>query len=308
MAKDLEPTKEPTQKEDRENGPVEDEMEEPRGRAPEKGETVADFFSLHEVFRRVMATAHEELSRPNRLLFWSGLTGGLVIGFSLLARASVMAKAPGQSELVGNLLYPIGFIILILGRYQLFTENTLTPVTLVLTRLASLRNLLRLWTVVFLANMVGTMLFALFLGPFQVMSPEATELAIGFGVHLVSATWLSAFAKAILAGALMATIVWLVHAARAMIARIVIIWLLIYLQVTGELFHSVVGALEVQYSMFQGAVTLGSYLWDFQIPVTLGNIVGGVVFVAILNYIQLPDADETKTQLTMREWFLGRRE
>ena len=276
------------------------------GSPPERGAAVSDFFALGEVFHRVVATAHEELSRPNRLLFWSGVAGGLVLGMSFLGHIFMSLHAPEGNPLVGNLLYPIGFIILILGRYQLFTENTLTPVTLVLTRLASLRDLATLWGVVLLGNLLGALVFAAFLGPFQVLSPEAIQLGVGFGEHLVSATWLSAFGKAILAGWLMAIIVWLVHAARETFARIVVIWLVIYLQVTADLFHSISGAIEVQFAMFQGAVPLGSYLWDFQIPVALGNAVGGVVFVAILNYVQLGEEEEPgERRLPLGEWIYG---
>lgn len=277
--------------------------------APEQGEAVADFFALSEVFHRVVATAREELGRSSKQLFWSGLAGGLVLGMSLVARAALTALAPDQDPLIGNLLYPLGFVILILGRYQLFTENTLTPVTLVLLRLASVRNLLRLWTAVLVANLIGAFLFAGFLGPFHILSPEANELAIGFGEHLVSAPWIEAFGRAILAGWLLAIVVWLIHAARETLARIVLIWLLIYLQVTADLFHSVVGALEVLYAMFQGAVTVGEYLWDFQIPVTLGNIVGGVIFVAVLNYIQVSEEElrrQLGVKLSFRDWILGK--
>ena len=277
--------------------------------APEKAAAVPDFFSLHEVFHRVIVTGHHELTRPNRLLFWSGLAGGLALGMSIIARAAITALAPDNDPLIGNLLYPIGFIILILGRYQLFTENTLTPVTLVLTRRASVRDLLRVWAVVFAANILGALLFAAALGPLHVLSGEASELAVGFGEHLVSEPWVETFGKAVLAGWLLAIIVWLVHAARETLARIVVIWLLIYLQVSADLFHSVVGALEVQYAMFHGAVSFGSWIFDFQIPVTLGNAVGGVVFVAVLNYVQLNEEDippaARRKRLSGRDWLLG---
>ena len=291
-------------------GDAEDTSTSP-AEAPREGEAISDFFDLSEVFHRVLATAHHELSRPVRLLFWSGLAGGLALGMSLVARAALTAEAPGNNALIGNLLYPIGFIILILGRYQLFTENTLTPVTLVLTRFASLRDLFVLWGVVFAANILGALMFAGLLGPLHVLSDEASRLAVGFGEHLVSAPWIEAFGRAVIAGWLLAIVVWLVHASRETLARIVVIWLLIYLQISGDLFHSVVGALEVQYAMFQGAVTLRAYIFNFQIPVTLGNIVGGVVFVAVLNYMQLGSDDEPeegrRRKLSARDWILGSR-
>jgi len=281
---------------------------DPSEEAPQEGKAVEDYFGLDEIFKRVLATADEELAKPNRLLFWSGLAGGLVLGLSLLARAALTAKVPEQSQLLGDLLYPIGFIILIMGRYQLFTENTLTPMTLVLTRLTSWAGLLRLWGIVFAANVLGAAVFAGLLGPLHILSPEAVEVAVGFGEHLTSAPWLEAFGRAIMAGWLLAALVWLVHAAREAVARIVAIWLLIYLQTIADLFHCIVGSVEVLFVVFHGGVTLAEYLTAFLIPVTLGNTVGGVVFVAVLNYMQYSEAEhfENRKRLGWREWVTGK--
>ena len=113
--------------------------------APEEGSAVEDFFSTDDIFQRVLATAAHELERPTSTFIWGALAAGLILGFSFLARAVVTAAVPGQPSLVGDLLYPIGFIFVILGRYPLYTENTLTPVTLALTRFSSLRDILRIW-------------------------------------------------------------------------------------------------------------------------------------------------------------------
>ena len=278
--------------------------------APAEADAVPDFFNLDEIYRRVLATADEELGRSNGLLFWSGLTAGLVLGLCILARAVFTALVPFDSSgLVANLLYPVGFIFLILGRYQLFTENTLTPVALVLTRLASLPDLLRIWGVVLVANVVGAALFALLLAFTGVLSAEATTAAIGFGEHLIEEGWWDAFYKAILAGWLLAGIVWLVHAARDTLSRVVLIWLLIYLQVSADLFHCIVGSVEVLFLMFKGGAGLGDYLFRFLIPVVSGNTLGGVVFVAFLNYMQFGEDkgqfSERGDKLSWREWLTG---
>ena len=282
----------------------------PKNEAPHEGDAVKDYFNLDEIFKRVLATADEELARRNGLLFWSGLAGGLVLGLSLLAKAALTAEAPNNNVLVGDLLYPIGFIILILGRYQLFTENTLTPMTLVLTRLACWRDLFRIWGIVFIANLIGAAIFAGLLGPLHVLSPEATRLALEFGEHLVSETWIAAFGKAVMAGWLLAVLVWLVHAAREALARIVLIWALIYLQTAAGLFHCIVGSVEVFFLVFNGGASLGEYLNNFLIPVTLGNTIGGVFFVAVLNYMQFGEDDNRFSnygdKLSWKQWFLGR--
>ncbi|CAN5857105.1 formate/nitrite transporter family protein [soil metagenome] len=286
-------------------------LTEPSEQAPTEGEAVEDFFGTDEIFLRVLATAGHELEQPLHTFAWGSLAAGLFIGFCFVARATLTAALPegGGRELIGNLLYPIGFIFVILGRYPLYTENTLTPVTLALTRFASLPGLLRVWGVSFSLNLVGAFLFALLLATTGIFSSSVAETARGFGEHLLDATWADAFFKAVLAGWLLAGLVWLVHAARDTIARLILIWLVIYLQVSADLFHCIVGSVETLYFVLTGGATFGAYLIEFLLPVALGNTVGGVVFVAVLNYAQfsggkgaLADYGE---RLSWRVWLLG---
>ncbi len=203
-----------------------------------------------------------------------------------MARAVVTAAVPGQPLLVGDLLYPIGFIFVILGRYPLYTENTLTPVTLALTRFSSLRDLLRIWGFSYLPNLVGASVFALILAATNIMRPDTAEVALHMGEHLLEAPWADAFFRAVLAGWLLAGLVWLVHAAHDTVSRLLLIWLVIYLQVSAELYHCIVGSVKALYVVFRGDASFSAYLGDFLVPVTLGNTVGGVVFVAVLNWAQ----------------------
>ena len=280
--------------------------------APDEGTAVDDFFSTDDIFRRVLATAIHELERPTGTFIWGALAAGLIVGFSFLARVVVSAEVPGASALVGNLLYPIGFIFVILGRYPLYTENTLTPVTLALTRFSSLRDLVRIWGLSYLPNLAGAFLFALMLARAGVLNPDAAEVARGIGEHLLEARWSEAFARAVLAGWLLAGLVWLVHAARDTIARLVLVWLVIYLQVSAELYHCIVGSTEVLYAVLVGSSSFGAYLNDFLVPVTLGNTVGGVVFVAVLNWAQFSadkgHGSDLGARLSWREWVLGRKQ
>jgi len=285
---------------------------EARQQAPGEGTAVEDFFSTDDIFRRVLATAAHELERPASTFIWGSLAAGLIVGFSFLARAVVSAETEGLPLLVGNLLYPIGFIFVILGRYPLYTENTLTPVTLALTRFASLWDLLRIWSLSYVPNLVGAFLFALLLASTGVFRPETAEVARGIGEHLLEARWSDAFSRAVLAGWLLAGLVWLVHAARDTVSRLLLIWLVIYLQVSAELYHCIVGSVEVLYLVLVGGASFGAYLTDFLVPVTLGNTLGGVVFVAVLNWAQF-SADkghgtDLGPRLSWREWLLGRKQ
>jgi len=279
--------------------------------APAAGHAVRDYFSTDEIFHRVAASAEEEFSRSTRLLFFSGLAAGLSIGLSFLARAAATGQLPAEtSGMIGNLLYPIGFLLIVLGRYQLFTENTLTPVTLVLTRIASLPMLLRNWGVVLIANLIGAGILAVLLAGTGIFEPEAEEAALSFAEHAFELGWGDLFFKGIIAGWLVASMVWLVHAARDTVSRIIIVFFVMYLVPTLDLYHCVIGACEAIYYVLKGGTDIFTAGGLFFLPVLLGNTVGGVLLVAILNFSQtrddlFPNRDLQQVELTWREWFFG---
>ncbi|MGI9175530.1 MAG: formate/nitrite transporter family protein [Rhodothermales bacterium] len=282
-------------------------LEESREGAPSAGEAVTDIFSTEEVFQRIIARADEEFSQPRRLLFFSGLAAGLITSLSFLSRAALSA-AVGTPEpgLVSNLLYPVGFIFIVIGHYQLFTETTLTPVTLVITRLASLPRLLMIWGLVFVANILGAAIAAYFLAHTGTLDPDATKVALAMGTHALEVTWGALFSKGIIAGWLVAGMVWLVHAVRSGVARLLIIYLLMYMIPSADLYHCIIGSSETFYAFFRGEATLLGVLWDFITPVTLGNTTGGVLLVALLNFAQTRETRfPDRVVLSWRAWFLG---
>ena len=275
--------------------------------APAAGHAVRDLFSTDEIFQRIVATADEEFVRSNRLLFFSGLAAGLSIGLSFVARATMTASS--GSALVGGILYPVGFLLIVLGRYQLFTENTLTPVTLVLTRIASVPQLLRVWGVVLVANVAGAALVGLVLATTGVLDPEAMAVAREIAAHGLEVPTGALFWKGVFAGWLVASMVWLNHAARDSAARFFIVFAVMFLVPAAGLFHCIIGACEALFLVFQGAAGLGEAARFFG-AVVVGNTVGGVLLVALLNYSQtrqqrFPHHDPDELALTWREWLFG---
>ncbi|UPM44693.1 formate/nitrite transporter family protein [Halocatena salina] len=297
------------QPEDRE---LRETIDRSRRGAPAAGEAVRDRFSADEIFQRVTATADDEVERSTRLLFFSGLAAGLSIGATFLARSAMTAANPADPTVMGNLLYPLGFVIIVLGSYQLFTENTLTPVTLVLTRLASIPQLLRLWTIVLVANVIGAGIMAYLLATTSILDPVATETAHQFGEHALSVSWSGLFYKGVFAGGLVATMVWLVHAARDTLSRLLIVYGIMFTIPAADLFHCVVGACEVLFLAFTGTAGFSTVFFEFFVPVVLGNTVGGVVFVALVNFSmtenrRFPERDRRRLELPWSEWLFGTR-
>ncbi len=264
---------------------------------PATGANLDDWFSFSEIFRRVLASAHEELSRSSTPLFWSGVAAGLALGLTFLSR--VVFSEIGSSPLIGNLLYPIGFILIVLGRYQLFTENTLTPVALVLTGLAKARQLTRLWLVVLAGNLVGAIGMAALLAWSDVFTPTAADVAEKLGAHALEASTSTVLARAVIAGWIVASMVWLLHGARDTLARFAIVWSLMYLIGVADLFHVVTGTLEVTYPVFSGAADWAG-VPAFVATVLLGNVIGGVLFVAVLNSAQFGREDGGRLAARLR--------
>jgi formate/nitrite transporter FocA (FNT family)/protein-disulfide isomerase len=290
---------------------LESRLNQSRSGAPAAGEAIRDMFSTDEIFHRIVATADEDFSRSTRLLFLSGIAAGLSIGLSFVARAALSGAVPEDtSGLIGNILYPLGFILIVGGKYQLFTENTLTPVTHVLTRIASIPDLFRIWGSVLFANVVGAGALAFVLANTNILTPEAAEAARQFGSHALEVPWNDLFWKGVLAGWIVASMVWLTHAVRDSTTRFLIVFSLMYLIPSADLFHCIIGACEVLYMIFLGLADLQQFAYFFS-AVTIGNTMGGVLLVAILNYSQtrqekFPDRDCGQLELGWSEWLFGK--
>jgi formate/nitrite transporter FocA (FNT family) len=273
--------------------------------APAAGWAVGDRFSGDEIFHRVLASAEEEISTGTMELIFSGLAAGFAITLTFVGHAAVTEYFP-QNEVLAAVLYPIGFIYIILGRYQLYTENTLPPVALVLARLASLPLLFRVWGLVLLGNLIGACLGAFVLAHSHVLATEAARAGAGFASHGLELGWWDVFWKAIFAGWIVGGIVWLDHASRDTIARFFLIYIAFYTISATQLYHVVTAACDAFYYVFYAGAGLFHVLYAFWLPVFLGNTIGGVFLVALVNYAQIEDRRVPEVrELSVREVFFS---
>lgn len=241
---------------------------------------------VYEIVRR---DGVAELERPMVSMVWSGIAAGIVIGFSVLGEALLASHLPDMPSrpLIDNLGYSFGFLIVILGRLQLFTENTITTV-IPLCNHPSLRNfgaVLRLWLVVFGANLAGTMLAAAFIAYSGAFSPEILGAIGEIGRHMMQNTAWEMFVRAIPAGILIAAIVWMLPSAGG--SGFWIILLFTYLIALGEFTHVVAGSTEAGFLLLTGQIDLGGALLQFLGPVFAGNVVGGTLIFTLLAYGQV---------------------
>lgn len=271
--------------------------------APAAGWAIGDRFSWDEIHQRLLASAAEEIDSSVRELFFSGVTAGIAIVLTFIGFAVGRAQFP-ENDFLAAILYPVGFIYIILGRYQLYTENTLPPVKLVLVRFAGLPLLLRLWSTVLVANLVGAALGALLLARTHVLSPDAVAAGAEFALHGYEVGAWTAFFKALFAGWLVAGVVWLGYAARDSVTRLLLIYIVFYMIGVAELFHVVTAAADVLFFVFLGAPGpgLAALATGFWLPVLLGNTVGGVLVFTLLVYAQAESArPEDVPVLSLRE-------
>lgn len=242
-----------------------------------------------EIHEAIRVEGEHELSRPVSALFLSALAAGLSMGFSFLAEAALSQALPSAqwTPLVSKLGYCVGFLIVILGRQQLFTENTLTPILALFTNPSKkcFGLLLRLWAVVLGANMLGALLFALFIAKTPVFAGPTTSAFTEIGMHLFEIGGTTTFLRGILGGWLVALMVWLLPFAET--ARPWIIIIITYLIGIGHLSHIVAGSVETFYVFCIGSVTLTELMGQFWLPALFGNVIGGVGFVATLHQAQV---------------------
>jgi formate-nitrite transporter family protein len=241
------------------------------------------------VYKAILKEGEEELERSSSALFWSGLAAGLSMGFSMIAEGLLHAYLPDEHwrPLVAKFGYSAGFLIVILGRQQLFTENTLTPVLPLLQRRphATLANVGRLWLIVLAANLVGALLVALVVANTELFNLSVREAFSEIGRKALEPAFGNMVLRGIFAGWLIALMVWLLPFAET--ARVWVIILITYLVGLGNFSHIIAGAVEVFTVASMGQESWARVLGGYIVPTLIGNVLGGVTLVAMLNHAQI---------------------
>ncbi len=202
---------------------------------------------VHESIRR---EGEDELRRPSSALAWSGFAAGLSMGFSLVAQGLLRVSLPDTPwrSLISRFGYSIGFLIVVLGRQQLFTENTLTPILPLLAHRdgATLCQVARLWGIVLIANLVGACLFAWVIGSTSIFDADVRRTFAEIGGEALNGDFWTTLLRAIFAGWLIALMVWLLPFAE--MARVSVIIIITYVVGLGRFSHIIVGSVETFYS------------------------------------------------------------
>ncbi len=241
---------------------------------------------VHEVVRR---SGDEELSRPFWSLWWSGLSAGFGMSTSVLGEALLGSMLPDSpwKPAVASIGYTLGFLIVILGRLQLFTESTLSAVIPVVTKpdWHNLWRLVRLWAIVLFANLTGTLIIALLASNGWIGFPDHLAFMLDLSRKLLDHDWLSTMRGGIPAGFFLAAIAWSMPGGRGQ--EFWITFLFTYFIALGHFSHVIAGSGEVWLLAISGQATFGWAIFGYIVPALIGNVIGGTVLFALLAHAQV---------------------
>lgn len=241
------------------------------------------------VFEIVRREGAEEMTRPASSLFWSGIAAGFALSFSLAVKGIFTAiTEPGLArDLIGPMGYVIGFLIVVFGRLQLFTENTIAailPIAANFTR-SNVYRMGRLYLIVLSANLIGAALSACVMSFTPVLKPEHFAGALDVARHAMEPTALETLALGVPAGFLVAAMVWMLSAAKG--NEFFIVATIIYALALGEFAHVIVGTVEVGILVIAQEMNILEGVVGFILPALAGNVIGGTVLFAMLAYAQI---------------------
>uniref|UniRef100_A0A923FEN9 Formate/nitrite transporter family protein n=1 Tax=Pseudomonas zanjanensis TaxID=2745496 RepID=A0A923FEN9_9PSED len=241
---------------------------------------------LHEIIR---TQGNLELERSVAALWWSALAAGLTMGLSLMAMGLLNSRLPDHEgfKVIASFGYCAGFLAVILARQQLFTENTLTAVLPIMSKptLGNFGRLFRLWGVVLLGNLCGTLLVAYVMLHLPIFDRRTDLAFLEIGRKVMENDTGQMFAKGIISGWMIATMVWMIPSMES--AKMWIIILITYLMALGDFTHIVVGSAEVSYLVFAGQLSWEDFWMVFAGPTLAGNIVGGSFIFALISHAQI---------------------
>ncbi len=242
--------------------------------------------ATHEHLRE---EGQQELERDGMALLWSAIAAGLSMGASLLAKGifHVHLSALPAGFLLEGLGYTFGFVIVIMARQQLFTENTVTAVLPFMHHPTGKNGwlLLRLWGLVLFGNLIGCALAALALSYLPAFDNETRDAFSELGQAVMKNSAAEMFCRAIISGWLIATMVWMFPAAGSM--KLPVIILMTWLIAIADTTHIVVGSIEVLWLVFNGELPWSAFIWPFALPTLAGNIIGGTFIFALISHAQI---------------------
>lgn len=244
--------------------------------------------SAEDIYQQVATNARQELERSTTALFLSGFGAGAFMGLSAMGTAialAILGDSP-HARIISRMFYPLGFIVVIVGRSQLFTENTLYPVALVLAEKRQFLNTMRLWAVVLPANVLGALVFSLLAAKTTAFEPSFVAALSTLGANAIAHPATTVFWSGVIGGWMIALAAWLVSASHSITGSVMVIWMLTFIVGLGNFAHCIASSCEILVTVLTHHASWLSFAQWFW-PAVLGNILGGICLVTILEYGQV---------------------
>lgn len=251
-----------------------------------------------EIVEDQIRVGFRDYERSDLGLSLSAFTAGLEIGFSVMLMGVLHAMFTGKVDpdvlhLIISIGYPLGFIFVIIGRSELFTEQTALAMLPVLNGKVSIGQLVRLWGFVMLGNLIGGILFSFFITWIGTESGHIPKESFEhIAKSMIEPSWQITLGSAILAGWMMGLLGWLITSVKESISHIVIVIFITLIIGVGGLHHCIVGNVEVFAGLLvSDSISFTDYL-EFLIFAIIGNTIGGAFFVSVLKYSQMKVGDK----------------
>lgn len=243
-----------------------------------------------EIMSRIIHEGEEIFKLRSKAVILSSIIAGLEIGISYFLVCTLYFVLSGKiaennTYKLFSVVYPVGFVLVIIGKSALFTEQTSVLALPVLNGQRRIFELIRVWGLVILGNIIGGMLFTSFIG---LLAPAlglfTHETMATVGNHVVHHESWVVLLSATVAGWLMGLLNWLLNSTMNSLTRIVLIFMITGVIGFGGFHHSIVGNIEVFGAyLFGNTVSLFDYLW-FLLLALSGNSIGGAIVVGLFKY------------------------
>ncbi len=250
--------------------------------------------SPEQVYERAEAEGHRRLFMSLHDQVMTSFIAGVTVMFGIVALGVVESLVeprlgPELAKLAGALAFAIGLVFLVVGRTELFSENFFDPVAAAIAQQGGRPwlRLARLWVTVLVFNLVGGAVIVALLTIDGALPEGAPHALVGAAEEIVHKGWAATLARAVLAGALVTLLSYMLEAVDTVVARVLLAYLVGFFLALGPFDHVVVSALHVLFGVWNSNAVGYTDLFTNIGLATAGNLAGGLLLITLTHTAQV---------------------